>query len=112
MRRYLDFTGGVFCAIAAAIFATNESPSWFAAVGLMLIALSSIIIAIFYRKVACLERNQIAITFNDLESAMYEWETDSRAGRTRSHEDADSIPIDQRVNESAVHLWFLLGKGF
>jgi hypothetical protein len=51
----------------------------------------------------------LTITKPQLEAALLRWEQDARAGKTRTHEEADALPVEQVASESADHLWHELG---
>lgn len=51
---------------------------------------------------------RISITQEYLEAALLQWEAESRSGATRSHEEADALPIEQVAKESAAHLFAIL----
>lgn len=51
----------------------------------------------------------LTITKPQLEAALLRWEQDARDGKTRSHDEADALPIEQVVAESTAYLWEKLG---
>jgi hypothetical protein len=51
----------------------------------------------------------LTITKPQLEAALLRWEQDAREGKTRTHDEADTLPVEQVVAESAEHLWAELG---
>jgi hypothetical protein len=51
----------------------------------------------------------LTITKPQLEAALLRWEQDARDGKTRSHDEADALPVEQVAAESAAHLWAELG---
>ena len=53
---------------------------------------------------------ELIVTRQHLAAALLRWEQDARAGLTRSHAEADSLPIEQVVDESTEFLWALLAS--
>jgi hypothetical protein len=51
----------------------------------------------------------LKITKPQLEAALLRWEQDAREGKTRTHAEADALPVEQVAAESADHLWQELG---
>lgn len=51
----------------------------------------------------------LTITKPQLEAALRRWEQDARDGKTRSHDEADALPVEQVAAESTAHLWAELG---
>ena len=47
----------------------------------------------------------LTINKPQLEAAMLRWAQDARDGKTRSHTEADALPVEQVAAESAAHLW-------
>lgn len=47
----------------------------------------------------------LTITKDQLRAALLRWEQDARDGKTRSHDEADSLPVPQVADESTAHLW-------
>lgn len=47
----------------------------------------------------------LTITKPQLEAALLRWEQDARNGKTRSHEEAGALSVDEVAAESAEHLW-------
>ena len=51
----------------------------------------------------------LTITKPQLKAALLRWEQDARDGKTRTHDEADALPVEQVAEESATHLWEELG---
>lgn len=47
----------------------------------------------------------LTITKPQLEAVLLAWEKNARDGKTRSHDEADALPVEQVAAESAAHLW-------
>lgn len=47
----------------------------------------------------------LTITKRQLEAALLRWTQDARDGKTRTHGEADSMPVEHVAAESAAHLW-------
>jgi len=50
----------------------------------------------------------LVISKPQLRAALLLWERQARAGGTRTHEEADALPVEQVAQESADFLWGLL----
>ncbi len=55
------------------------------------------------------DMDTLTITKPQLEAALLRWEQDARDGKTRSHDEADALPVEQVAAESAAHLWAEMG---
>jgi hypothetical protein len=55
------------------------------------------------------DMDTLTITKPQLEAALLRWEQDAREGKTRTHDEADALPLEQVAAESADHLWQELG---
>lgn len=51
----------------------------------------------------------MTITEPQLKAALLSWEQAARDGKTRSHDEANALSLEQVSAESAAHLWALLG---
>lgn len=51
------------------------------------------------------DMDTLTITKPQLEAALLRWEQDARDGKTRTHDEADALPLEQVAAESAAHLW-------
>lgn len=47
----------------------------------------------------------LAISRDELLAALTQWEKDARDGKTRSHEEADALPVEQASQERCEDLW-------
>lgn len=53
---------------------------------------------------------QLTITKDHLRAALLQWETDHRAGLTRTHAETDALPTEQVVDDNVAHLWTRLAN--
>ena len=47
----------------------------------------------------------IRITKQQLEAAFRQWESEHRAGATRTYEETQALTVEQVARESAAHFW-------